>query len=420
VHGPVGCGKTMLMDMFCASLRDELSGGQGDRVRRVHFHSFMLEVHQGIHRLRTHDLCRDGRQLQRLASHLAEESSVLCFDEFQVTDVADAMILKELFSCLFSHGVVVVATSNRAPSDLYENGINRSLFLPFISLLARQCETLDMSLLQAAPLQDFRMRNAHKDQSQKSSYSHPNDMKSLAWFEALFRDLGRASTSSPEAEICDRHLVTAHNRLLQVPNTLGRVCRFEFDDLCRKPLGAADYLALAENFDAVFVAGVPRLSSTLHNETRRFIILVDILYERGRRLVLTADVPLEALFEELPVHSVPLDDAWDVDISKRPPARTLAYEEVDWSHLSSVGSGAHVGAVQELRVSDSGGASSGRHTTYMGDNVEWSATGRLGVSLAELSAVQDVGFAFHRAFSRLVEMQSQEYLNVAHERPASM
>jgi cell division protein ZapE len=272
IWGPVGRGKTTLMDLFFDGLAIE-------RKRRVHFHSFMIEAHARLHRARK--AANGGVDpVARVAGDLARETRVLCFDEFAVTDIADATILTRLFSALFAAGVVTVATSNVEPCRLYEGGRNRDLFLPFIGLLEAR---MDIARLEART--DFRLEKPGLGEV----FFSPADDKARVALDALFRRLAGDVEAAPESfEIAGRRL--------SVPTAAGRVARFTFDEICGRPLGAADYLALARRFDAVIVENVPAMGFERRNEAKRFITLVDVLYEARVKLALSADAEPEALY----------------------------------------------------------------------------------------------------------------------------
>jgi cell division protein ZapE len=268
--GPVGRGKSMLMDLLFAVAPPE-------KKRRVHFHSFMLDVHDRIeHERRAHS----DEPVAKVAADLAAEATLLCFDEFQVNDIADAMILERLFRALFEAGTVVVATSNRAPERLYENGLQRDRFLPFIALLG---ERLDKVELDSG--RDYRLARMRG----KRVYYWPNDDSARAALEAAFADLtDHAAGTSVTLTVMARPLV--------VPRVGRNVAWFSFEELCARPLAAADYLAIAECFAAVIVEGIPRLSPQQRNEAQRFHILIDALYEARTLLVASAEVPPEQIY----------------------------------------------------------------------------------------------------------------------------
>jgi cell division protein ZapE len=271
IHGDVGRGKSMLMDLFFAAAPIEPK-------RRVHFHEFMLEVQKRLHGLRE----AGGREdpLKVLAAELATESRLLCFDEFHVVNIADAMILGRLFEGLFEQGVVVVATSNWPPRRLYENGLNRDRFLPFIDLLLTRVDVLALE----GPV-DYRLKRLRD----MPVYHHPLGPETDARLAQVFRTL--TDGVEPAAEE-----VAVGTRRLVVPAAAAGVAMFEFADLCERALGAADYLALTERYHTLILEGVPLLQPDRRNEARRFMTLVDALYERRVMLLISAAAPPERLY----------------------------------------------------------------------------------------------------------------------------
>ncbi len=273
IWGDVGRGKSMLMDLFFAHapLR---------RKRRVHFNAFMADAHARIHVARQDAETRDP--IMPVAKALAAEATLLCFDEFQVGDVADAMILGRLFEQLFAQGVVVVATSNTAPERLYEGGLNRGLFLPFIALIETRTEIVELN-----GEQDYRMqRMAGLD-----LYITPLGSGADARMDAAWARLTGEATGAPVT-------LKLLGRELAVPRAAGGVARFSFADLCEAPLAGPDYLAIARAFHTVMVDRVPEIGPERRNEARRFTLLVDTLYDEGVKLVCSAAVPPERLYPE--------------------------------------------------------------------------------------------------------------------------
>lgn len=270
LYGGVGRGKSMLMDLF-------FRHAQVERKRRVHFHAFMVEVHDRLHGLRKNggNGRRRGRSedpLPTLAEEIAEEAWLLCFDEFHVENVADAMILGRLFTALFERGVVVVATSNWPPDELYSNGLQRDRFLPFIDLLKDRLDVLHLT-----GHVDYRLARLHGQRV----YYHPLGPAAAKALAGIFGDLTDGATGEP----CTLHL---KGRSLAVPKAAKGVAWFPFEDLCVKPLGAADYLALATHFHTVVIDGVPVFSEAMRNEAKRFITLIDSLYEHKVYAVIAA------------------------------------------------------------------------------------------------------------------------------------
>jgi cell division protein ZapE len=276
IYGDVGRGKSMLMDLFFAS-------APVTRKRRVHFHAFMQEVHGEIHRWRQTDPATrtDGDDpIPPLARKIAEGATLLCFDEFQVTNVADAMILGRLFEKLFSRGVVVVATSNRAPDELYLGGLNRQLFLPFIALFKQKLDVLHL----AGGL-DYRLARF----AGQPVYYSPLGPQAAASLDAAFDQLTDGATTAPET-------LEIQGRKLLVPAQAKNVARFLFDELCRRALGPADFLALAARYHSLLIADIPALVPEQRDAARRFVILIDALYEAKTKLVCSAAVAPEAIY----------------------------------------------------------------------------------------------------------------------------
>ncbi|MEA1650125.1 cell division protein ZapE [Nitrospirillum sp. BR 11164] len=277
IYGDVGRGKSMLMDLFFET-------APVLRRRRVHFHAFMQEVHQSLHSLRQRpDLRKNGadESLPELARTIADQAWLLCFDEFHVTDIADAMILGRLFTHLFDLGVVVVATSNWAPDDLYKDGLQRDLFLPFIALLK---EKLDVLHLEGA--RDYRLARIRGRQV----YFDPLGPAATAALEKTF---GELTDAQPTAT----HLMV-QGRTLPVPRQVKGVAWFTFDELCRQPLGAGDYLAIATHYHTVLLDGVPMLDPSLRNEAKRLMTFIDALYEHKVHLIMAAEAAPGQLYPE--------------------------------------------------------------------------------------------------------------------------
>ncbi|RLN96551.1 hypothetical protein BBJ28_00022183 [Nothophytophthora sp. Chile5] len=264
LYGGVGCGKTFVMDMFFDHVPVE-------RKQRVHFHKFMLDIHKQMHQLRQQGFHEDP--IPHIADELLESSWLLCFDEFQVTDVADALILRRLFSALLARGFVMVATSNRPPSELYKNGLQRELFVPFIDVLSERCDVVSLE----DSVTDYRVLKGavHAD----NVYEHPVTPDTRAAFDYEFLKYCRGE------ETVETYVAT-QGRQVHVPQAAKKTgtCQFSFKDLCDKPLGAADYLAIAEAFSVVFVRDIPILTLERINQMRRFITFVDCMYDRGVRM----------------------------------------------------------------------------------------------------------------------------------------
>lgn len=273
IYGDVGRGKSMLMDLF-------FDTAPVKQKRRVHFHAFMQEVHAFMHRERKKTEGRNNDPVAALANSITETAWLLCFDEFQITDVADAMILGRLFEMLFESGVVVVATSNRVPDDLYKDGLNRQLFLPFIAMLKEQLDVLHL-----AGGKDYRLNRL----AEHPVYFSPLDDHAAAEMDRIYAEMTEGYENNPQT------LVT-QGRKLKVKTSARGVARFRFAELCAVALGAADYLTLTEHFHTILLEGVPRLTPARRNESKRFVTLVDVLYEARANLVISAEVEPEELY----------------------------------------------------------------------------------------------------------------------------
>jgi len=277
LYGGVGRGKSMLMDLFFETAPVE-------RKRRVHFHAFMLEVHERIHKHRQARGKSVGPDdaLPELARQMADEAWLLCFDEFHVVDIADAMILGRLFTALFEAGVVVVATSNWAPDLLYKDGLQRELFLPFIALLK---ERLDVMALDGPT--DYRLDRLKGTPVYYWPLGPATDQKMKELYASLTADAPKSAT----------HLLV-QGRRVDIECAARGVAWVDFWDLCGKPFGAADYLAIATHFHTVLVDDVPKLTDDRRNEAKRFMTLIDALYEHKVNVVVAADGPPEKLYPE--------------------------------------------------------------------------------------------------------------------------
>ncbi len=276
IHGSVGRGKTMLMDMFFDLVPAE-------RKRRAHFNDFMADVHDRVHRHRQafkKGETKESDPLPPVARALAAEAWVLCFDEFAVTDIADAMILSRLFSALFAEGVVLVATSNVAPEDLYRDGLNRGLFEPFIGILRGHARIINLD-----SDTDYRMRRL----ARLPVYATPLGPQAE-------REMDEAWEAATEGKSVAPLEISVKGRSVHVPRAAGGAARFDFADLCQKPLAARDYLAIAERFDTVFIDNIPVMAQAQRNEAKRFILLIDTLYDKRKRLVASAAAAPDKLY----------------------------------------------------------------------------------------------------------------------------
>ena len=271
--GAVGRGKSMLMDLFFAA-------AEVRRKRRLHFHRLMQDAHAAIHAIKREDPEIDD-PIPALADQLAARACLLCFDEFQVNDIADAMILGRLFAALFARGVVVVATSNTAPANLFKGQPGRDAFLPFIALIEDRCAVIELDA--ARDFRRARLRGMR-------TWHVPADAMAERALDAAFAALTGGAAPGPQ-------VLTVMGRKLVVPIAAQGVARFDFAALCGTALGAGDYLALASTFHTVILDAIPRLSPDNYDEARRFITLIDTLYDHRVKLLASAAAPPDKLYE---------------------------------------------------------------------------------------------------------------------------
>lgn len=276
--GGVGRGKSMLMDLFHQCL-------QINRKRRVHFHEFMLEVHD---RLRIERMNERGNPIEPVVAAIAEETRCLNFDEMVVNNSADAMIMSRLFTGLIDAGVTLVTTSNRAPGELYQDGLNREHFLPFIALIESRLDVLTLN----GPT-DYRMERL----SGVTTWHVPNGAEATAAVREAFFKL---TDYPPEdaAHVPAEDIDVGGGRMLHVPKSLKGVAVFSFKRLCAEARGASDYLAIARRYHSVIIVGIPKLGPHNRNEAARFVTLIDALYEQKVKLIATADARPAELYEE--------------------------------------------------------------------------------------------------------------------------
>lgn len=271
IWGDVGRGKTLLMDLFFAE-------AQVARKRRAHFNRFMVDVHARIHTERQRAGSSDP--IPVIARDIAGEARLLCFDEFQVTDVADAMILGRLFDRLFVEGVTIVATSNMPPDRLYEGGLNRQLFLPFIAEIKQRLEMVELN----GPT-DYRLQRI----SGINVYMTPLGPDADTAMNAAWQRLTDSTHGKPTS-------LPVLGRNVSVPQAARGVARFDFRDLCAQPLAAGDFLAVAQEFHTLLLDHIPQLSPEMRNEARRFILLIDTLYDEGVKLICSAAAVPDLLY----------------------------------------------------------------------------------------------------------------------------
>jgi cell division protein ZapE len=305
IWGEVGRGKTMLMDMFFAACPVQ-------RKRRAHFHQFMLDVHERLnayrHKVKYGETIADD-PVHLTADDLAEQAWVLCFDEFHVTDIADAMILGRLFTRMFEHGVVVVATSNVEPDELYQDGLNRALFLPFIGLLTQRLEVLRLEART-----DFRMEKL----AGVKVWHVPADAAADRAIDAAWRRL----TGGRDGQALDL-VVKGHH--LHVPCAAMGGARFGFHDLCGQPYGAIDYLRIAHEFHTVVIDHVPVMTFADRNEAKRFIALIDTFYDAGVKLIASAAAEPGALYRA--------SEGYEVNEFKRTASRLIEMGSTEYLAL---------------------------------------------------------------------------------------
>ncbi len=324
IWGSVGRGKTMLMDLFFNAVQEP-------HKRRVHFHAFMADVHARIHAWRQAKKAGNPAALYKgddpiapVAAALAQEARVLCFDEFAVTDITDAMILGRLFDALWALDVVIVATSNVVPDQLYSDGLNRALFVPFIRRIPDH-----MDILKLDANKDFRLEKLRG----AAVYHVPPDRHAL---DQAFLML----TGSVKGKPMDLPLL---GRLLHVPHAAGGVARFSFADLCEAPMGAADFLALAMRFHTVLIDHIRVMQSEERNVVKRFIMLIDALYDQHVKLIASAEAEPFALY-----HAASGREAFEFDrtISRLIEMRSGEYLALAHGRADSQGSTNTTGLVE--------------------------------------------------------------------------
>jgi cell division protein ZapE len=298
--GEVGRGKSMLMDMF-------FDTADVPRKQRIHFHRFMQNMHARVHAWKKANPAGTD-PIPPLADRIASESALLCFDEFQVNDIADAMILGRLFQGLFDRGVVVVATSNTAPDDLFKGRPGHDAFLPFIALIKQRLEVLEMP-----GSRDYR-RERMRD---LRTWHVPADERSRRELDAMFEKL--ADGAKPAAVT-----LTVMGRTLTVPEAADGVARFDFDRLCNTALGAGDYLAIATSFHTLILDGIPLLSPDNFDQARRFVVLVDTLYDRRVKLIASAVAVPDRLYQHGP----------NAKMFERTASRLDEMQSQDWLNLA--------------------------------------------------------------------------------------
>jgi cell division protein ZapE len=323
IHGEVGRGKTMLMDLF-------FQQSQVEHKRRAHFHEFMAEVHERIHDFRqtiARGEMADGDVIALTAASIFDQAWLLCFDEFHVTDIADAMILGRLFSKLFELGTVVVATSNVAPDDLYKGGLNRALFLPFIGQISAH-----MDVLRLDARTDFRLEKL----AGVKMWLVPADRDADA---ALDKAWIKLTGNAP----CKPRDIAIKGRVLHVPCSAHGVARFSFADICEKPLAASDYLRLAHDYHTVLIDRIPVMDYAERNAAKRFIALIDTLYDNAVKLMASAEADPVSLYQGT--------EGNEANEFKRTSSRLIemsseSYLALPHGHKDSAASGSSTGLVE--------------------------------------------------------------------------
>ena len=279
IWGSVGRGKSMLMDLFFAD-------APVAKKRRVHFHEFMLEVQARLHSRREELAARgaspESDTIVPIAKQIAAETRLLCFDEFQVTNIADAMILGRLFETLFAEGITVIATSNRAPDDLYNNGLQRDRFLPFIELVKQRLEVLELG-----GSQDYRMGRLRE----LDLYLTPLGAWATKKLDEAFRALSNGADGEPR-------VLRTQGRDVEVPRAAPGVAMAHFMDWCARPMGAADFLCIADNFHTVIVAEVPKMGPDSRDKAVRFVTMIDTFYEKKVKFICSAAANPNSLYPE--------------------------------------------------------------------------------------------------------------------------
>jgi len=357
LHGGVGCGKTFCMDMFYHSLptfprhdEQKTNSSQHWTKQKVHFHKFMLQVHRQIHKTKQTQLKKkiQGDPLPDVIANILQNGQIICFDEFQVTDVADALILRRLFTGLLDQGAVIVITSNRTPLELYKNGLQRDLFIPFIDLLEEKCTVIgfwdsimDYRMVQSQYLAQnvyFYNDDSDGDGDDATKYSS-NDDKAKTHFLQIFDDITKHDASN----VGPFNITTSNsNRFVNVPcaSQKYKVAKFTFSQLCLTPMGADDYLSIAQNFHTVFLQDVPQITGISEmNALRRFITFIDVMYESNVRVIMHAETTpdrLVSLINEQGMASAHDEVfAFDRTRSRLEEMRSQEYLKKRWTYISS-------------------------------------------------------------------------------------
>lgn len=356
MYGDVGSGKTMLMDLFFDTLPTNIKSKT-----RIHFHNFMQDVHRDLHKVKL----EHGQNIDAIpfvAAHIADKASVLCFDEFQCTDVADAMILRRIMEALMHHGTVLVTTSNRHPTELYKNGVQRESFIPCITLLLHRLRVLNLD-----STTDYR----RIPRPPSGVYHHPLDKAAETHADHWFRFLGDFEHDPPHAAT---H--TVWGRPIKVSSASGKAAKFDFSELIGGAASAADYIELAKSYDSFIVTGVPEMSHRTRDLARRFITFIDAVYEARGKLVLTSARPLTQLFLTREELGSAIDDAAKKGAEPARQSQKVGHDMDDTMRLMMDDLGMNLDVFKTSNI-------------FSGD---------------------EEAFAFARALSRLSEMGSKEWV----------
>ena len=402
LYGEVGTGKTMLMDDFFRQI-------QISAKRRTHFNEFMLEVHARIHKFKKQHtvLVSEREAMVVVAGQLAREAQLLCFDEFQVTDICDAMILDGLFSELWRQGVVLVATSNRPPGDLYLNGQHREYFVPFTRRLQAKCQVYNIGIDK-----DYRLLESSSSAGGTLSdhpcpYLVPCSADNTAKLRAMFdADLAAAGVVSGTESI---PVMMGRTMTLSDAAVSAGVCWMEFSALCCEDVGAADYQALCKHLSCIYVVNIPTLTVLAHNEARRFITLVDALYSTHTRLLWTADAPPAQLLRSL--SGTEAQAAREMQLTGADVFGTDHSWGDEREAADMSGSASPLVYERNLRGSEQLVVCGSSVGFGFGAEGEGETAAELKLLEGELASVQELSFAFKRAASRLAEMSGQLYLS---------
>lgn len=379
LHGSVGAGKTMLMDLFYDSIA-------GREVKRVHFHEFMYDIHRKMHSLKG-----QGQQpIRGIADGLAD-TKVLCFDEFAVTSIQDAVLLAPLFQELFDRGMLLVATSNREPEALYENGLNRHIYLPqFIKTMRDNCEIFKIDTM------DYRRMQAQSEQKVLFWGADANE-RLEEWWAAQGDSLGSSLS------------VGGYGRQIPVTDHQPGMCKFDFHDLFTQPTSAEDYHGILSDFHTVVITGIPKFSKFDHNAARRFTNFVDVVYEKNVRLVGAFDVNPESIFDARGTQSLAEEAPGAGELRQEVVAKEMHVFMPQMDLTQPDMEIWHDGLPKVSRSWDN----RRRASQFMWEAADPTAEEHTfkGVKISAIASLAESGFAMARAQSRLCEMQTQNYLS---------